>query len=248
MKRLSLISLLMILISIPAFSQFWIEFGWNDPYCRQCEQMIEVLRLSPKQTRDYHKIIHNYGKKIEKQARRDYRHWDNAARKIYDLRFDRDRKLQRLLSHQQFDLYLRYTRERPQLIHDHRGWYENPRYASRHHSPDWIRFENNYWGHHWKGHAHVTPPPPKYKQQHKPPKQQPPHYKGGEKGKHKEQASRDQSASKGNKKQQTPGYQSAPKDNKKEQANRGRSNEKKREESKKENKRKDNRSNDRRNR
>ena len=61
------------------------------------------------------------------EARRDYRYWDRAARRIYDLRMERDRKIQRILTPAQFNLYVRFVREHPQRIHDYRGWYANPR-------------------------------------------------------------------------------------------------------------------------
>lgn len=147
MKKLSLITLLILICYLPGYSQFWIEFNWNAPGCQSCAWMTQSLRMSPKQSKDYHKVIHQYGKKIEKETRKDYKHWDKAAVRIYDLRIDRDRKIQRILSPQQFNLYVRYTRERPQRIHDYRGWYENPRYKGRRISPEWHRYENNYWSH-----------------------------------------------------------------------------------------------------
>lgn len=158
MKRLSLISLLALLISLPGYSQFWIERGWHQANCPQCRSMSASLQLHPKQAREYEKIVHKYGQRIEKESRRDYKHWDKAARKIYDLRMDRDRKLLRLLSPYQFDRYVHLTRERPGRIHEYRGWYEHPSYASVRVYPDVRRYENSYWSHHWK-----SVPGPKYK-------------------------------------------------------------------------------------
>lgn len=149
MKRFSLISLLILICSLPGYSQFWIDFHWDDGRCRQCETMAQSLHMTPKQANDYHKIVHKYGKKIEKEARRDYKHWDKAARKIYDLRIDRDKKVQRILMPSQFRDYVRYSRENPKRIHDYRGWYENPRYTGRRQSPDWRRYEDNYWSFRW---------------------------------------------------------------------------------------------------
>ncbi|MDH6533809.1 hypothetical protein M2101_000450 [Parabacteroides sp. PM5-20] len=150
MKRFTLLSLLILLCSLPGYSQFWVEFGWHEPHCRQCLSMIQSLRLSKKQAAEYQKIVHKYGQRIEKETRRDYKHWDKAARKIYDLRMDRDRKIQRLFSPSQFDKYVYLSQERPQRIHDYRGWYENPAYAGRRHSSAWRRYEDRYWTYHWK--------------------------------------------------------------------------------------------------
>lgn len=158
MKRLSLISLLVLLISLPGYSQFWIEYGWHQANCSQCRSMAASLQLNPKQAREYEKIVHKYGQRIEKEARRDYKHWDKAAKKIYDIRMDRDKKLLRLLSPYQFDRYVYLTRERPQRIHDYRGWYEHPSYGAVRVYPDVRRYENSYWSHHWK-----PAPAPKHK-------------------------------------------------------------------------------------
>ena len=84
--------------------------------------------MTNRQAAEYHKIIHRYGEKIEREARKHYRYWDQSARKIYKLRMERDRKLQRILSPSQFRLYVRFVREAPTRIHDWRGWYNNPHY------------------------------------------------------------------------------------------------------------------------
>lgn len=110
MKRFSLLCVLAILCSLPAYSQFWISFGWNEPHCQNCLWMEQAMHLPARQAAEYHKIIHKYGQKIEKEARRDYRYWDRAARRIYDLRMERDRKIQRLLTPAQFNLYVRFVR------------------------------------------------------------------------------------------------------------------------------------------
>ena len=88
MKRFSLLCVLAILCSLPAYSQFWISFGWNEPHCQNCLWMEQAMHLPARQAAEYHKIIHKYGQKIEKEARRDYRYWDRAARRIYDLRME----------------------------------------------------------------------------------------------------------------------------------------------------------------
>ena len=77
------------------------------------------------------------------------RYWDRVARRIYDLRMERDRKIQRLLTPAQFNLYVRFVREHPQRIHDYRGWYANPRYPDRRPSHDCRRYEDNYWNYRW---------------------------------------------------------------------------------------------------
>lgn len=110
MKRFSLLCVLAILCSLPAYSQFWISFGWNEPHCQNCLWMEQAMHLPARQAAEYHKIIHKYGQKIEKEARRDYRYWDRAARRIYDLRMERDRKIQRILTPAQFNLYVRFVR------------------------------------------------------------------------------------------------------------------------------------------
>ena len=149
MKRFSLLCVLAILCSLPAYSQFWISFGWNEPHCQNCLWMEQAMHLPARQAAEYHKIIHKYGQKIEKEARRDYRYWDRAARRIYDLRMERDRKVQRILTPAQFNLYVRFVREHPQRIHDYRGWYANPRYPDRRPSHDCRRYEDNYWNYRW---------------------------------------------------------------------------------------------------
>lgn len=154
MKRFSLLCLLAILCSLPAYSQFWIQFGWNEPHCQNCLWMERAMHLPARQAAEYHKIIHRYGQKIEKEARRDYRYWDRAARKIYDLRMERDRRIQRILTPAQFGLYVRFVREHPQRIHDYRGWYANPRYLDRRPSHDCRRYEDNYWNHRWGNSNH----------------------------------------------------------------------------------------------
>ena len=71
MKRFSLLCVLAILCSLPAYSQFWISFGWNEPHCQNCLWMEQAMHLPARQAAEYHKIIHKYGQKIEKEARRE---------------------------------------------------------------------------------------------------------------------------------------------------------------------------------
>lgn len=106
--------------------------------------------MTNRQAAEYHKIIHRYGEKIEREARKHYRYWDQSARKIYKLRMERDRKLQRILSPSQFRLYVRFVREAPTRIHDWRGWYNNPHYPHYRPSNACYRYEDHYWHCQWE--------------------------------------------------------------------------------------------------
>lgn len=150
MKRISFICLLILLCSLPGKAQFWISFGWNEPHCQNCLWMEQAMRLNGRQAADYHTIVHKYGQKIEKEARKHYRYWDQSARKIFNLRMERDRKLQRVLSPSQFRLYVRFVRERPQRIHDYQGWYNNPNYPDYRPSHVCWRYEDHYWHNQWE--------------------------------------------------------------------------------------------------
>lgn len=149
MKRISFICLLILLCSLPGQAQFWISFGWNEPHCQSCLWMEQAMRLNGRQAADYHNIVHKYGQKIEKEARKHYRYWDQSAKKIFNLRMERDRKLQRVLSPSQFRLYVRFVRERPQRIHDYQGWYNNPNYPDYRPSHVCWRYEDHYWYNEW---------------------------------------------------------------------------------------------------
>lgn len=154
MKRLGLLCVLMVLCALPAYSQFWIDFRWEESHCQNCLWMEQSLRLPPRQAAEYHRLVHQYGKKIEKEARRDSRYWDRAARNIYNYRLERDRKIQYVLTPSQFNLYIRYTRERPALIHDYQGWYNNPHYPHYRPSHDCRHYEEDYWNYRWNGVQH----------------------------------------------------------------------------------------------
>ena len=78
--------------SLQGYAQFWISFGWNEPHCQNCLWMEQAIRMTNRQAAEYHKIIHRYGEKIEREARKHYRYWDQSALKIYKLRMERDRK------------------------------------------------------------------------------------------------------------------------------------------------------------
>lgn len=187
MKRISLICLLAFVCSLLGYSQFWIGFGWNEPHCQSCLWMAEALRLPSHQAAEYHKIVHKYGRKIEREAQKEYRYWDKAARKIYDLRMERDRKLERLLGPSQFRMYVRFVRERPSRIHDYRGWYKNPHDAYNRPSRVCSHYEDKYWKHAWEHtdshydrprapmRSHQPQKPHRPPQSHKPAKPHKPH-------------------------------------------------------------------------
>lgn len=173
MKRFILAMLLAVFCSLPAFSQFWIHVEWGAPHCRHCEWMEETLHLLPREAAEYHRIIHKYGERIEREARKEYRHWDKAARKIFELRMERDRQLQRCLTPSQFSLYVRLMREYPQRIHDYKGWYANPKYPHLHPSYDCRKYEHDYWNYRWSDmrpgnffHGQQSHQHPGYQQQH----------------------------------------------------------------------------------
>lgn len=149
MKRFGLLLVLMMLCGLPAYSQFWINFGWDEPHCQNCLWMERTLRLPERKAAEYHRLIHVYGKKIEKETRRDSRYWDRAARNIYNYRLERDRKIQYLLTPAQFNLYIRYSREQPRRIHDYQGWYNNPHYPDYRPVHDCYDYEENYWNYRW---------------------------------------------------------------------------------------------------
>lgn len=153
MKRVSIIGIIALLLSLSCLqgqAQFWISFGWNEPHCQNCLWMEQAIRLTARQAAEYHQIIHKYGQKIEKEARREYRYWDKSAEKIYKLRMERDRKLQHILSPSQFRLYVRFVREAPTRIHDWRGWFNNPNYPNYHPSSSCHRYEDHYWHCRWE--------------------------------------------------------------------------------------------------
>lgn len=150
MKRLSIILMVVLFCSLQGHAQFWTSFGWNEPHCQNCLWMEQAIRMTNRQAAEYHKIIHRYGEKIEREARKHYRYWDQSAQKIYKLRMERDRKLQRLLSPSQFRLYVRFVRETPTRIHDWRGWYNNPHYPNYRPSSSCHRYEDHYWHCQWE--------------------------------------------------------------------------------------------------
>ena len=150
MKKLSILLIAILFCSLQGHAQFWISFGWNEPHCQNCLWMEQAIRMTNRQAAEYHKIIHRYGEKIEREARKHYRYWDQSARKIYKLRMERDRKLQRILSPSQFRLYVRFVREAPTRIHDWRGWYNNPHYPHYRPSNACHRYEDHYWHCQWE--------------------------------------------------------------------------------------------------
>lgn len=175
MKRISLICLLIFLCNLQGYSQFWISFNWNVSHCDNCLWMEQALHLSSRRVAEYHRIIHKYGKKIEQEARRDIRYWERSAERIYKLRMERDRALQRLLSPSEFRLYVRFIREAPTRIHDYRGWFNNPHYPHYHPSANCHHYEDSYWGcnwsynnGHWSSHYRRQPPCPHVQPQRPP--------------------------------------------------------------------------------
>jgi hypothetical protein len=112
--------------------------------------MINDLGLNPRQAYEYERIVHNYGEKIEKETRRQSIYWDDSARRIYKLRMERDRRLQRIFTPDQFYLYLELSRENPTFIHDWIGWYNNPLYPRYNPSNECMRYEDNYWHNRWE--------------------------------------------------------------------------------------------------
>lgn len=89
MKKLSILLIAILFCSLQGHAQFWISFGWNEPHCQNCLWMEQAIRMTNRQAAEYHKIIHRYGEKIEREARKHYRYWDQSARKIYKLRMER---------------------------------------------------------------------------------------------------------------------------------------------------------------
>lgn len=150
MKRASFILTLILLCSLQGYAQFWISFGWNEPHCRNCQWMEQAIRMNNRQASDYHGIIHKYGQKIEREARKHYRSWDQSARNIYKLRMERDRKLQRILSPSQFRMYVQFVRETPTRIHDYQGWFNNPHYPNYRPTDICHRYEDHYWHNQWE--------------------------------------------------------------------------------------------------
>lgn len=159
MKRISLILICMMMMTWPAYSQFWISINWENPHCEQCMWMEQALHLYGRRAADYHRIIHKYGKKIEREARRSTRYWEASAERIFALRMERDRALQLILNPEEFRLYVRFIRESPVRIHDYQGWFRHPHHPEFHPSLRCLEFEDHYWtstwhyrGGHWNNH------------------------------------------------------------------------------------------------
>ena len=69
MKKLSILLIAILFCSLQGHAQFWISFGWNEPHCQNCLWMEQAIRMTNRQAAEYHKIIHRYGEKIEREAR-----------------------------------------------------------------------------------------------------------------------------------------------------------------------------------
>lgn len=91
--------------------------------CRECDRMVRSLHLSDRRADSYYKVIHTYAKKIEIEARKGGKDPRKAERKINQYRTERDRKVRRLLTPQQFRLYARLIKENPSRVHDRARWF-----------------------------------------------------------------------------------------------------------------------------
>ena len=67
MKKLSILLIAILFCSLQGHAQFWISFGWNEPHCQNCLWMEQAIRMTNRQAAEYHKIIHRYGEKIERE-------------------------------------------------------------------------------------------------------------------------------------------------------------------------------------
>ena len=81
MKKLSILLIAILFCSLQGHAQFWISFGWNEPHCQNCLWMEQAIRMTNRQAAEYHKIIHRYGEKIEREARKHYRYcvWNGTG-------------------------------------------------------------------------------------------------------------------------------------------------------------------------
>ncbi|MGM9759617.1 MAG: hypothetical protein ACI30I_05815 [Parabacteroides sp.] len=148
MKRISLFLICLMLCGMPGFGQVWVSINWAAPHCDNCLWMEHALHLHGKRAADYHRIIHKYGEKIEREACRASHYWEESAERIFNLRMERDRALQRLLSPAEFGLYVRFIRESPTRAHDYRNWYHarRPEFRPSHHC---MAYEDHYWNSKW---------------------------------------------------------------------------------------------------
>lgn len=150
MKRISIILAFILALSLPGYAQWEDDFDWDDPDCSYCLWMENAIGMSDRQAYDYQYIIHQYGIRIEREANRSYRYWDRVAKNIYELRMERDSRLQDILSPSQFRLYITLSREQPTRIHDWNGWFNTRRYVQYYPSSICYRYEDHYWHSLWE--------------------------------------------------------------------------------------------------
>ncbi len=149
MKKVVCLCCFIVMCICASAQQIWINIDWNKKHCDDCLWMQSTLHLPMGKAARYHDIIHDYGRRIAREIERGYHDWDRVALRIYKLRMERDRQLQRLLSPDEFRMFLRFSREFPLRIHDCRGWFNysgDPHYKP---SLDCRRYEDNYWHHEW---------------------------------------------------------------------------------------------------
>lgn len=170
MKKIIFLVLIFLLPGKQSFSQYHYQ---RQPLpCQECEQMARSMHLSGRQAIEYHKIIHRYSTRIQIEIRKSNGNWDRASRRIYDLRIERDRKLQALLQADQFNVFFRLCCEVPSRIHDRRLWIPRSYYANRPprpHQPwdDGIwwkgRYEYGRWCSPQEIHGHIQKYPPSHR-------------------------------------------------------------------------------------
>lgn len=149
MKRFFIVALLTLLCSIQGYSQFEAGLNWKDKNCGTCIWMARALGLPEGDFDKFRKIVHKHGQNIEKAALRSFEDWDKYAKQVYDNRMCRDRKIQRLVTAQQFELYQKYVRENPRRVHDYREWYNDPYFRGTRPTHIVAGYEELYWNHVW---------------------------------------------------------------------------------------------------
>lgn len=149
MKKISILAFILALC-LPGYAQWKVNFDWSDLDCSYCLWMENTIGMSDRQASEYQYIVHQYGKRIERETNRNYRHWDQVAENIYKLRMARDSRLQDILSPAQFHLYITLSREQPIRIHDWNGWFNARRYVHSYPSSICYRYEDHYWHSSWE--------------------------------------------------------------------------------------------------
>lgn len=111
--------------------------------CRDCDWMTHSLHLSDNKAKAYYTIIHSYSAKIEKEMRYANRNPKRADLKIRQLRIERERKIQNILTPAQFRLYVRFCKERISRIHEQLRWFNNSQYHHRYWTNEQWRDNNH---------------------------------------------------------------------------------------------------------